>query len=107
MAYKLRDKGPYPNKAGEFCGNCQREKVNRDDCYIGRPQPCGRGTVEKMEAQGYVGLYLKKDIISLSKGVTEVPTPENLKEPPSLQQRMVHQLDMDIEAGCLGYGDAK
>lgn len=95
MAYMLRDKGPYPNKAGEFCGNCLHEqlrlgKVDRDDCYIGRPQPCGRSTVEKLEAQGFVGLYLKKDIIWLSKGVTEVLTPENLKEPPSLQPCTVH-----------------
>lgn len=80
MAYMLRDKGPFPNKAGEFCGNCQRAKANRDDCYIGRPRPHGMGTVERAEAQGYVGLYLKKDII-LGKEATEVPTPENLQEP--------------------------
>jgi hypothetical protein len=44
MAYMASDgQGPYPNKAGEFCGNYYPA-----------------GTIEEMEARGFVGLYLKK-----------------------------------------------
>jgi hypothetical protein len=96
MAYMTKDGGgPYPNKAGEFCGNhLPNSKMNfypRDPEGIhnkeywakmrfGRPHSCKAGTTEEMEARGYVGLYLKEDT-PLFDWEVEVPTPPELMEP--------------------------
>ena len=91
MAYLLlgrEDQGPYPCKAGEFCGNSWGEEHNarmealyelmglhrfigddrppgRPDWTLykkGRPRPCEAGTTEQLEAQGMYGLYLRHDV---------------------------------------------
>lgn len=83
--------GPYPNKAGEYCGNYylhqSSEETERLKAYLarmrfGRPRPCQAGTMEEMEKDGYVGLYLKEDreLMSWEK---ECPTPPELLEPPT------------------------
>jgi hypothetical protein len=87
MAYIIKDRGqekwrgPYPNKAGEFCGNDERKnlRVTADGTIeavagaeyggwhsaksrrIGRPSNCKMGTSEEMAAQGFVGIYLTAD----------------------------------------------
>lgn len=82
MAYKIKDgKGPYPNKAGEFCGNYHpdpgfgipqlttetiQEATQHHVKWLlqmrfGKPSNCPGGTSEEMTRQGFVGLYLKKD----------------------------------------------
>ncbi len=97
MACMTKDgKGPYPNKAGEYCGNhLPGEKMNfnpRDPDGIhhqeylakmrfGKPHSCKTGTSEEMEAKGYVGLYLKEDSTTLHEGDVEIPTPPELMEP--------------------------
>lgn len=108
MAYLTKDgKGPYPNKAGEYCGNynpnsyfheytdlekfCEQphneeeKKRHREwlsKMRFGRPRPCKAGTTEEMEVMGWVGLYLKEDSTFLLPGATTVPTPPELMEPP-------------------------
>jgi len=82
MAHTIDGKGPYPDKAGEFCGNHlpgspairrfhespadrhQREYLAR--MRFGKPSSCAAGTSEEMAAQGWVGLYLKEDSKLLS-----------------------------------------
>lgn len=79
MAHTIDGKGPYPDKAGEFCGN--HRPGSPATCYwdqsplqakesqrhwlalmrFGRPSNCKTGTSEEMAAQGWVGLYLKED----------------------------------------------
>lgn len=79
MAHMIDGKGPYPDKAGEFCGNhlpgsppClafnetpreaerhQREWLSR--MRFGKPSRCKAGSSEEMAADGCVGLYLKED----------------------------------------------
>lgn len=77
MAYSYRGKGPYPNKAGEFCGNhrldeqflcavnegyADAEKRNRlylAGMHFGKPSKCKAGSSEEMAAMGFVGLYAK------------------------------------------------
>lgn len=101
MAYMTKDgKGPYPHKAGDYCGNHhpgspmlrmwnvdpvvqQREH----DAWLakmrfGRPRPCKAGTTKEREAAGDVGLYLKADSPLYCDGDTEIPTPPELMEPP-------------------------
>ncbi len=104
MAYMTADgKGPYPNKAGEYCGNYhpripphrgwhespaqaeERQRRYLAKLRFGRPRPCRMGTTEEMEARGYVGLYLKADQ-PLLWGSVEVDTPNELKEPPANTQ---------------------
>lgn len=76
--------GPYPNKAGEFCGNVLREALffeadgetvrehkwsfsylMLDDknvkFRIRDPVDCQAGSSAEMKSQGYVGLYLAED----------------------------------------------
>lgn len=48
---------------------------------FGRPRPCKAGTTEEMEAQGYVGLYLR-ETRPLMHFEVECPTPDWLLEPP-------------------------
>ena len=105
MAYTIDGKGPYPDKAGEYCGNhypdghimqrlheSPQEAERHHEQWLsqmrfGRPHPCHAGSTREMEAQGYVGLYLKED--SSRHPLWEdgkykaVPTPECLKEPLS------------------------
>lgn len=88
MAYMIDDKGPYPNKAGEYCGNHHpNDKYARQDYLdrmrFGRPHACESGTTEEMEAKGYVGLYLKEDdpLAYLGENGREIPTPPELMEP--------------------------
>ncbi len=81
MAYMT---GPYPNKAGEFCGNHHPTyDTARPEMRWGRPRPCKAGTTEEMEAQGFVGLYLKEDqpILPWQDNATAIPTPPELMEP--------------------------
>lgn len=79
MAHMVDYKGPYPDKAGEFCGNyntsnryppfCtgsetpaqaqQHENEWLAKMRFGRPRPCKDKYVT--EENGWVGLYLKKD----------------------------------------------
>ena len=81
MAHLVGTKGPYPDKAGEFCGNhhpdfeatpllslheTPRQAQQRQFMYLlgmqfGKPSNCKAGTSEEMAARGYVGLYLKED----------------------------------------------
>ncbi len=59
MAYMFGNKGPFPNKAGEFYGNYHPGNlVLPENTRFGRPRPCAAAyvTVEN----GWVGLYLKK-----------------------------------------------
>jgi len=72
--------GPCPDKSGEFCGNSHksqltitpegivtniRSEVGREqelipetNKRIGKPSNCKAGSSQKMEDDGYVGLYL-------------------------------------------------
>jgi hypothetical protein len=66
MAYMVKDKGPYPNLAGEFCDNYHPQQGNRSLEYLaqmkfGKPAFCSLGTSKEMAKRGYVGLYLKED----------------------------------------------
>ena len=79
MAHIIHGVGPYPDKAGEFCGNHlpgrglfysfweSRESQERDQkshlarMRFGKPSSCKAGTSEEMAANGWVGLYLKED----------------------------------------------
>lgn len=81
MAYMVDGKGPYPNKAGEYCGNHRGCKATiPENMRIGRPCPCKAGTTAEREAQGYVGLYLKEDR-KLMDWEEECETPPELTEP--------------------------
>lgn len=88
MAYMNGDKGPYPNKAGDYCGNhLKGSKALSLKAWLlrmrfGRPRPCKAGTTEEMEAKGFVGLYLKQDRTLRPDEGTEIPTPPELQEPP-------------------------
>ena len=94
MAYETKRGGPYPNLAGEFCGNHSvgskplfdwhnpdpEEAVKRQEDYLarmrfGKPSCCQAGTSEEMARRGYVGLYLKEDR-PLRVGETPVETDE-------------------------------
>lgn len=90
--------GPYLHKAGKYCGNHHKgssalagfhENQEQADAHqreylakmrFGRPRPCAAGTTVEMEAQGYVGLYLKEDR-KLMYWEEECPTPPALTEP--------------------------
>ena len=104
MAYKKKDgSGPYPNKAGEYCGNHQKgspalrmtnetseDAERRQDAWLarmrfGRPRPCHAGTTEDMEAMGYVGLYLLNDSPTSFADDVEIETPDELKEPAATE----------------------
>lgn len=100
MAYMTDGKGPYPNKAGEYCGNhlvgniaCRlfdqtQAQANEDQrawlatMRFGRPRPSRTITTKELEAHGCVGLYLK-ETCKLFDWETEVPTPPELLEPPA------------------------
>ena len=101
MAYMTKEGGgPYPNKAGEYCGNHRMDLINGKMINIeqhpedltwlatmrlGRPRPCKAGTTCEMTKKGYVGLYLKNDNPSLlPNGAIEIPTPPELMEPETL-----------------------
>lgn len=106
MAYMTKDgRGPYPNKAGEYCGNHlvnskpygphrpflrdSKTQITMEAAYLstmifGIPHSCEAGTSEEMIKRGYVGLYLKKNCPlrnSTVPGCIEVPTPLELMEP--------------------------
>lgn len=88
MAYMVDGKGPYPNKAGEYCGNYYKGRRVPPNTRVGRAHPCKAGTTAEMEAQGYVGLYLVSDedavemaCCNRGKEIVEVPTPPELLEP--------------------------
>lgn len=79
MAHISDGRGPYPDKAGEFCGNHRlgndpprqlhesfEEAWERQDAFLvrmrfGKPSLCKAGTSAEMKAKGLVGLYLKED----------------------------------------------
>lgn len=79
MAHTTDGKGPYPDKAGEYCGNHfpgsepalgvgqspQVAKRHQEEWLarmrFGKPANCGAGTSEEMAQKGWVGLYLKED----------------------------------------------
>ncbi len=103
MAHMVDDKGPYPDKAGEFCGNHQcrdgpdrfampihgetpQQAADREREYLarmrfGRPHPTTASTTEQLEACEVVGLYLKEDR-PLFDWETPYETPPELLEPP-------------------------
>ena len=101
MAYMIKDKGPYPNKAGEYCGNhyldsrfhppCISNETlaqakKREDEWLskmrfGRPQPTAEYTTKQFEEMGLAGLYLKENRPLLSHE-TPCATPPELLEPP-------------------------
>jgi hypothetical protein len=101
MAYLTKDgKEPYPNKAGEYCGNhfpgsppvlsiyqSPKEAIEQQERYLermrfGRPHSCQAGTSDQMFSKDWVGLYLKEDSPHiLFDGQIEVPTPPELMEP--------------------------
>lgn len=79
MAHMTDGKGPYPDKAGEHCGNhlpgssplrligqTQAEADSHQEDWLakmrsGKPSNCEVGTSEEMAAKGFVGLYLTDD----------------------------------------------
>lgn len=79
MSHMTDSRGPYPDKAGEFCGNhmpgsspCPVQGESRPDAaerqkeYLawmrfGKPSNYNAGTSKEMAAAGWVGLYLKED----------------------------------------------
>lgn len=79
MAHTSEGKGPYHDRAGEFCGNwrlnspamrcggeSQRDAERHLRKYLarvrfGKPSPCALASSEEMAAMGWVGLYLKED----------------------------------------------
>jgi hypothetical protein len=79
MAHTSDGNGPFPDKAGEFCGNhlngrpailvdgTSREdgerqlRVHLSMMRFGKPASTPAGTSEEMAELGYVGLYLKED----------------------------------------------
>ena len=79
MAYSVDGKGPYPNLAGEFCGNyhpdlpitCCGDESPADaeehnsqwlaTMWFGKPSRCDHSTSDEMAVQGWVGLYLRAD----------------------------------------------
>lgn len=93
MAHAANGRGPFPDKAGEFCGNytpgspacChlneppaeaeRRQEERLALMRFGRPSKCAAGSSEEMAAQGYVGLYLKEDA-KLSAGSIPMDTDE-------------------------------
>lgn len=86
MAYMTKDGlGPYPNKAGEYCGNHNPKYSQGGEVHwtirCGRPRPCKAGTTEELEADGWMGLYLKDDSPYSNPGDADVPTPPELLEP--------------------------
>lgn len=101
MAYMIGDRGPYPNKAGEYCGNHSRgspplREWNEDFAVtvrnhnvwlqtmrFGRPRPTTAYTIEQLEGMGMVGLYLKQDQSPMTDNATEIPTPPEMSEPPA------------------------
>ncbi len=100
MAHMVDDKGPYPDNAGEYCGNHnpndryplpriasetpaqaqKRENEWLSRMRFGRPHATNEYTVEQLEADGIVGLYLKEDR-PLFDWETPCPTPPELLEP--------------------------
>ena len=97
MAYiKKNGEGPYPNKAGEYCGNYDPENTYLDYRDIsdlerhkewlsrmrfGCPRPSDTHTIQQMRDMGLVGLYLKEDDIHIYSKEYTVPTPPELMEP--------------------------
>ena len=95
-----RDKkwrGPFPDKAGEFCGNHvlkDEDKVHtftdmpctinhaNSKVYVGKPSSCVGLTSNEMSKKGFVGLYLKADDPSAHDGYAECMTvnTDNLQE---------------------------
>lgn len=91
MAYIRKDgSGPYPNKAGEYCGN--HHPTLKPFCFdgkrYGRPRPCANKISEEMAAAGWVGLYWEEDSTPWSPDdCVEIPTPPELMEPRVLNPR--------------------
>lgn len=102
MAYMTDGKGPYPNKAGEYCGNYHPDNLNgfeilmkdetpqqaagRQKEYLarmrfGRPHATVAYTTKQLKIMGYVGLYLKEDRPPFD-WETPCETPPELLEPP-------------------------
>ena len=98
MAYMIDDKGPYPNKAGEYCGNhCigsepvlvlgeSPQDTNRHQrAYLakmrfGRPRATYAYTTRQLQGMGIVGLYLREDSPKRD-GAVQISTPSELMEP--------------------------
>lgn len=94
MAYMVDGKGPYPNKAGEFCGNWPAGRPVPPGMRFGRPRPDCKtprreaSTIAELGAQRIVGLYWLADQGSgaglecnRGKELIEVSTPPELTEP--------------------------
>ncbi len=109
MAHTIDGKGPYPDKAGEFCGNfhpdelptrlfnesfaeaAERQKEWLGRMRFGKPSNCQVGTSEEMAAAGEVGLYLKEDR-ALFDWETPVETDE-LTEPIVTMRKLIGGLN--------------
>ena len=88
-----------PHHSGEYCGNYHPNSHLQQDLHLspeetkkhheawlkkmrfGVPRLCLLGDSVKMEAEGYVGLYLLRTESVLYPGEQEVPTPPELMEP--------------------------
>lgn len=106
--YSTATPGTYPCHAGEYCGNHhpesyrthgpmysfaasldpilrqrEREQANEHLALMrfGLPHACGAGDTAKMQADGYVGLYLRADSQFKREQIEYVPTPPELMEP--------------------------
>lgn len=102
MAYMKKDgSGPYPNKAGEFCGNHNPDqktlfhynemrflgkRVKLSEMYrFGRPRSCEAFTLIEGMDRGWVGMYLKEGYKHFrTEGEIEIPTPPELMEPGAI-----------------------
>lgn len=88
MAYMVDGRGPFPNKAGEWCGNRYTSDPIPLGMRIGRPRPDKTRTTAKLESQGYCGVYWLRDQgtgadleCNRGKEMVEVPAPPSLTEP--------------------------
>lgn len=93
MAYKLGER-TFPSREGEFYANwCpehppvaqfESDEVEPDfmKVRVGRPRPAGGNSSEEMADEGWVGLYLKRDL-SVPPGAEVIPTPAWMQEPPA------------------------
>ncbi len=99
MAHMIDGEGPYPDKAGEYCGNhyinspfpplpmsnetsaqaAKHKRVWLLKMRFGRPRATIAYSMEQLETDGLVGLYLKEDQPLLS-FETRCDTPPELLE---------------------------
>jgi hypothetical protein len=96
MAYMSGQRGPLPHLKGEFYANWhpelpvvaqfEHEEVTPDWTKVrrGRPRPAGGRDSAQMAAEGWVGLYLIRDL-PLSPHAVAVEAPQWMSEPPATE----------------------